>query len=528
MAEERRYDLVVFGDEVPGVLAAVAAAREQRRRGRPPRVLLLSPGPVGQGLGGHLVRGRLAYLDRSQIAAPVRQRLALPTFGDPPALYAEFLREAGVGTIALAPERASAALERLRRAAGVDLLSAAALVGTRLQGNRLEAIELGNGDRFAAGQFIDATVNAQLARAAGAAWRPGFASFGLPDAELAVTVVFETCGLSPARLGQIEAAYHRRFLNPADTEAQGWLLSAAGGDRARAARLRADMGEGSSQPRQFFLGSDYIDVRSPALSVAFHAFRGLPFSLEQAGVLLDKANIARLPDDRLIWNALLFAVDAAEADALALAGARPRAAMLAEAARVQEWFTSLGATAVPLAPELYIRHAGNISRAVSPISGSWMLAGGLAASEGLASFGYHFDIRGGIRGLDERAGGLGIRDTQFPMPLFNVGIGHALLIDVPNVGVVSPASGFEGYAASAGRIVEHNVGVGVGLGIAAVLAVESGRDLGGIRTAEVRQVLDESRITPRLYGAADSTNLARLERFEIALLDRGQDGTALA
>jgi len=58
--------------------------------------------------------------------------------------------------------------------------------------------------------------------------------------------------------------------------------------------------------------------------------------------------------------------------------------------------------------------------------------------------------------------------------------------------------------------------------------VESGRDLGGIRTAEVRQVLDVSRITPRLYGAADSTNLARLERFEIALLDRGQDGTALA
>jgi hypothetical protein len=202
--------------------------------------------------------------------------------------------------------------------------------------------------------------------------------------------------------------------------------------------------------------------------------------------------------------------------------------MLAEAARVQEWFTSLGATAVPLAPELYIRHAGNISRAVSPISGGWMLAGGLAASAGLASFGYHFDIRGGILGLDERAASMGIGDTQFPMPLFNVGMGHAQLIDVPNVGVVSPASGFEGYAASAGRIVEHNVGVGVGLGIAAVLAVESGRDLGGIRTAEVRQVLDVSRITPRLYGAADSTNLARLERFEIALLDRGQDGTALA
>jgi hypothetical protein len=76
--------------------------------------------------------------------------------------------------------------------------------------------------------------------------------------------------------------------------------------------------------------------------------------------------------------------------------------------------------------------------------------------------------------------------------------------------------------------VEHNVGVVVGVGIAAVLAVESGRDLGGISTAEVRQVLDESGIAPQLYGAADSTNLARLERFEIALLDRRPDGTALA
>jgi hypothetical protein len=68
----------------------------------------------------------------------------------------------------------------------------------------------------------------------------------------------------------------------------------------------------------------------------------------------------------------------------------------------------------------------------------------------------------------------------------------------------------------------------VGVGIAAVLAVESQRDLAGISTAEVRQVLDQSGITPRLYGATDSTNLSRLERFEIALLDGGQDGRALA
>ena len=54
-------------------------------------------------LGGHLVRGRLAYLDRSQISPDIRRRFGLPTFGDPPALYREFLRDAGVDTIALDP-----------------------------------------------------------------------------------------------------------------------------------------------------------------------------------------------------------------------------------------------------------------------------------------------------------------------------------------------------------------------------------------------------------------------------------------
>ena len=518
MPEERRYDLIVYGDEVPGVLAAVAAARERRRRGRQPRVLLLSRGPAALGIGGHLVRGRLAYLDRSQIAPAVRKRVVLPTFGEPPALYREFLAEAGVDTIALDPDRAGQALDRMRRQAGVDLLSGVRVTAAQRVGAVLETLTLSNGGRYGARQFIDATVNAELARAAGAAWRPGFASFGLPEAELAVTLVFETRGLTPARLRQIEGAYLRRFINRLDTEARGWLLSAAGGDEAVADQLVADMLDPAGAPKSLYEGGDYIDVRSPALSVAYHSFRGLPLSLERAGVVLDKANIAKLPGNRLLWNALLFAVDASQADALAMGGALPSAAMLKEAARVQEWFTSLGATAVKLAPELYIRHAGNVSRAVAPINGTHMLQGGTRATEGLASFGYSFDIRGGIHGLDERAMALGFKDTHFPKPLFNVGIGHALLADVPNLAVVSPASGFLGYAPSAGRIVEHNVGVGSGVGVAAALALERQRNLAEITTAEVRAVLDQTGQRPRLYGAPEPTELARLTAFEIALL----------
>ena len=50
------YDVIVFGDEVYGVLAAVAAAREYRRRTKKyPYVLLMSKASLQEGIGGHLV-----------------------------------------------------------------------------------------------------------------------------------------------------------------------------------------------------------------------------------------------------------------------------------------------------------------------------------------------------------------------------------------------------------------------------------------------------------------------------------------
>ncbi len=80
----RTYDLIGFGDEVPGVLALVAAAREfNRRTGRKLRALLMFKGNSQDGVGGHLVRGRLAYLDRCNVPPDVQKALGLPAFGDP-------------------------------------------------------------------------------------------------------------------------------------------------------------------------------------------------------------------------------------------------------------------------------------------------------------------------------------------------------------------------------------------------------------------------------------------------------------
>ncbi len=515
---ERFYDVIGFGDEVPGVLATISAAREFRRQtSRYPRVLLMSRSGESLGIGGHLVRGRLAYLDRSQIPLSLRQQLGLDTFGDPPALYREFLQETGVELIALDPDRANEALQRMRRKAGVDLLTGVEIEAIIKEGKNISGIRLKRGETYFAKQFIDSTVNAQLAQKAGAEKQPGFTTFGLSSSELSVTLIFETQGLSSSRLRQIEAAYLNRFTNSADAQAQQWLGVAAGSNPELASQLRKDMTDSAGHLKSMYEGIDYIDVRSPALSVAYHSFRGKPFSLPQSGHLLDKANIAKISGDRLIWNSLLFDVDADEAEALAQNRAQPTISMLEEMGFVERWFRSLGVKAVIPAAELYIRHAGNISNPVQPLSGTQMMGGGVPAGEALATFGYRFDIRGGIKSLGDRAAGLGFDDLSFDQPLFNVGLRHAQLEDVPNLAVVSPASGFRGFAASAGRIVEHNAGVAEGIGIAAILALQSDRNIAEIENAEVRKVLADTHRLPRIYGMSQTADLARLDNFETAL-----------
>lgn len=520
MSNERTYDIIGYGDEVPGIMAMVAAAREFRRRtSRSPRVLLMSKGPINKGLGGHLVRGRLAYLDRSQVPRPLRQQLRLPTFGDPPTLYNELLQKTGVRTIALDPEKANDALTQLCSQAGVALLSNVNIETVLKSGNRIDGIRLRRGELYRAQQFIDSTVHAELAQAAGAAFAPGFSNLGLPDSELSVTLVFETRGLSTSKLKHLEELYLKRFTDPTDQDAQSWLHMAAGSDNAFADQLRQRLVDRNGI-RRMFEGDDYIDVRSPALSIAYHAFRETTFSISQSGSLFDQGNIAKFSGDRLIWNALLFDVNASEALALAQNNAQPTAKMLEEMDFVERWFKSLGATAVIPADELYIRHAGNIQNPVEVLTGTQMLRGGVPESEGLGTFGYHFDIRGGIKGLERNANLEGFFNLHFEKPLFNMGIRHAILRDVPNLAVISPASGFEGLAASAGRIVEHNVGVGQGVGIAAVIAVLNQRDLADISNREVQQVMKLTQQLPKLYAQQPDSEVARMEAFEVALVTR--------
>jgi FAD dependent oxidoreductase len=505
------YDFIGFGDEVPGILALVSAAREHHRQtGSYPRSLLIFKGNGQLGIGGHLVRGKLAYLDRSHIDSNIRKSLGLADFGDATSLYKEFLRLTEVKKVALDPLKADSVLRKMLREANVDILSGAEIKTVVKNGGRLAGITLTKGETYQGKLFVDATVNAELAQFAGVRKLRGFETFGLPNSELSVSLIFETVGLSVSQLQKIELIYLQRFSNLADQEAQNWLKLATGNDPALVKQIRQDFKDKDGKPNVLQVGADYVDVPSKALSVAYHAFRGTKLLLSRSGAILDNANIAVFPENRLSWNALLFDVNAADAEALARASARPTAAMLKEIGFVQQWFKSLGAKTVTPAPELYIRHAGNVADVVEPLSGAQMLAGGVPEAEALGTFGYAFDIRGGIAGVEQMAKQRGIATQfqspfkQFQPPLFNVGIRHAIARSVPNLAIVSPASGFTGLACSAGRIVEFNVAVGQGIGIACSLALRSGKTLADIANADVRKVLAETGQLSRIYGQGSS------------------------
>ena len=98
----RTYDIIGFGDELPGILSLVCAAREYyRRTNKYPRSLLMFKGDSRKGIGGHLVRGGLSYLDRSSIPLEIRRTYNLQSFGEAPAIYEEFLQRVGVVQVAL-------------------------------------------------------------------------------------------------------------------------------------------------------------------------------------------------------------------------------------------------------------------------------------------------------------------------------------------------------------------------------------------------------------------------------------------
>lgn len=488
------YDVVVFGDEVPGVMTAIQVKRELSKRNQPANVLLMTEGDTKKGIGGHLVRGGLGYLDRNQI--PRDRWSTLGKFAAASRLYQEFLTMTGTQTIALDRFKAADAFKRVLAQEKIDVLGRVNLKSVTTTTKTVCALTTTASGTIAAKQFIDATQGAKLAEMAGVKVFPGFAALGLPDSSLSLGLVFEVYGVTIDQLAQIEAKLIRRFENPGDSTAQTWLKTASGNNPEHRQAILATMVTAAGAPKTAYQATpDSADVRSLALSVAFHGGENL--AILNAKETLDRANIAVL-GDRLSFNALLFYADAKKARELSHSGAKPEPYMLQFATNVQKFFQGLGAKRVEVMSELYIRSTEQIANPVEELSSTRMTEGGVPAAEAMGTFSYHLDVRGGIKGLGTRAASAGIKDIDFQyMPTFNYGFRHTLPKERENLAVLSPASGFGGLGEAAGRIVEFNVSVGQGLGIAVAQAIAEKRSLHTITHREVRQSLG---YTPDVYG----------------------------
>ena len=504
----QEYDAIVFGDEVPGIMTALKL-RRQLPNGK---IALITEGDISQGLGGHLVRGGLAYLDRNQVPRDIRQDSGLRRFASSSKLYDEFIQITGTQEIALDRFRADKAFRRALEQAQVKVIGNVQVQSVQTQGVKVQSFTTADQGIFTAKYFIDCTQGGKLAEMAGVRVYQGFEALGLPDSSLAIGLIFEIYGINLEQLRDIEDKMIDRFLDQNDIEAQRWLGIASGGSPGLRQQIISSFNSSNGIASIYQGTPDSADVRSSALGAAFHGMNGLVYDLRKAGAKLDRANVAILRD-HLSLNSMLFYADGKTSRQLSLNGAKPTPEMLVFARKVQDFYRNLGAWDVKLMSELYIRSAGHIARSMDDLTATEMAGGGISNADALGTFTYHLDVRGGITGIGEMAARLGIDklNIHLNMHTFNYGFRHTLPKERDNLAVLSPASGFGGLGISAGRIVEFNISVGEGLAIAVAKAVQEKRSLHSITNKEVRQTFN---YTPLVYGRR-SPNYESIKNIEV-------------
>ncbi len=462
--EYTTYDVIVYGDELPGVCAAIWA---KKALGSDSKVVLVRPNASDALLGGLLTRGGLAYLDFDKT----------PRWYDQPysQCFIEFLDKAEVVASCVHPVRGDRAIREMLAEAGVLLLSNAPLRPVVTEGRIEYAQVLGYNSRLKADSFIDATQNAELAVAAGMPYYRGYESQSpeLATSTLATSIVPIVKGLTIEELRSIEAKIHNDFplteqivdsiYAEEDPQTAGFWLS------------------GFLQPLYQSYEDGYY-FKSIAIGAAYHLDRGQPFSLE--GFFWDKANVCELDDEMLSWNGFLFKYDVDSVMDIEEKGYQLTPEMVEEMAHVEEWLqrhTDNPNVESIFPPEVYVRHSISVRDVVDPLSGQEILDGGTLPEQSIGTFSYDFDFRGGVDGLSIPIP---------PLPQYNFGIEHGLAKNIDNLAVTGRSAGYEGIAVSVGRINTVNVYHGQALGVAAALAKNTGVSLNSIRSAEVRQTLE--------------------------------------
>lgn len=426
MLQAHAFDLVVVGAETEACLAAVAAAEAGAKV-----ALLIEPHQV---FGGLLTEGGLAFVDRDS------RHEFVPGGANADGMFGRFLQRAGVRIVALEPARGRATLLEMLTEAGVTIIRADWREPGRwrapvIEGDRLVAVTLSDGTQLDARYWLDATPDGDLLEAAGGHFTDGFSEYGIAG-YLGVSPLPLIDGVDAATIG---ATCEQLARDPALIE----LRTRTFGDRRF---LDLDVGE------------DYVLVGPPFLGLAYQRWReasGLDFPYPFQA---DGFNVAMVGPGRSSWNGLIyFAQDLATLLRLSRHGAD--AVMQAEADLFVRFLREgLGWDAARLVTPtgMYVRQSRHALATRHRLSLADIAAGYDRSSVG--TFAYYADFRG-------------FATTPIPRPL----TAHVLLDAgrseiVSNLAIASRAGGYTPFAHSLCRLVQYNVTLGTGYGIAAALA----------------------------------------------------------
>ncbi|MEG4013875.1 MULTISPECIES: FAD-dependent oxidoreductase [unclassified Microcoleus] len=461
---DRNFDIVVYGDEVPGICAAIWAKKTLGEKGK---VAVVRSNYATDPLGGVLTRGGLGYVDLDKIPDWYRQPYAQ--------CFREFLDKANVPESCLEPKQADKALKEMLAEAGVKVISNSTLT-PHVVNNKIEYAEVKNTKvKIKAHSFIDVTQDAELARKAGLSYYTGYESQNIKskNESLAVSVVPTITGLTIADLRKIEdnILYNTPLVEKIKTSISKYKDPAS---------TQFWMRNFESTIYQAY--TDGYNIRSVAIGAAYHVDRNLPFTQEK-GFFFDKANICVYKNNSMSWNGFLFKYKVDELMKMEANGRKPTPEMVKEMSRIQEWLQKKSGKDVRLfiPDEIYIRQTLNVRDVVAPLTGKEIIKGGTEPSKSIGSFSYDFDLRGGVKNLDSRIP---------PLPVYNFGIESALASKVNNLAIVGRSSGYVGMAVSVGRIATVNIYQGQGVGVAAGLASKFGVPLNTITSSKTRETLE--------------------------------------
>lgn len=475
------FDVLVYGDEIYGVCAAIEAKKVLGNKGR---VVLIRSNAASEPLGGVITRGWLVSIDLDKLTDWAQQPSAQ--------CFNDFLKNAGVAGGSFDIKQTSITARKMLKKVGVTVISGSTLKAY-VENKQIRFVEIAQTHKFIrAYTYIDATQNAALARISGLSYFQGFESYRpqLRNATLTVSIIPKITGITSKELTKIEKniLHNYKFMSRIKTA----LI------KDNHPKLVKNIFIQNFFSPMYQNMPDSYDIRSIALGVSFHLYSQQPFNLEK--FLFDRGNISIQKDGSLVWNGFLFKYTTEQVMLLEENGRHPTQEMIDEMRLIEAWIRHISGKKVTvfLPKEIYIRHSLNIRDVVEPLTDDKIVKGGTAPKASIGSFSYEFDVRGGIPGFAGKLPSL---------PVFNFGIENCLANNVKNLAIVGRASGYVGLAPSVGRILTLNTYQAAGIGVAAGLAYRLRVPLNTMTSQQVRRELERlTGLKTSLHGRDTSKN----------------------